>query len=283
MKKYLIIFFIFASVKALSQSSYYKYETAKKVFNDLVNAYGNPKAAPSFIILPKTSPKIGAQYVSSIVTIQMDENLYNLCISFQQDSLNALAAIISHELAHYYKDHQWCSDFGYVLRNTSLGSKLKAINQHARLEKEGEADVQGLFYAATAGYFAFNIQQQLLDEIYRVYKIPDEVKGYPSKRERKLLAKSAQENVARLYQVFKKGISNLQSLHYDSAIVAFENINQTFPSRENYNNAGTARTLKALLLKPLQAKEFTYPLEIDAESRLHKSSTRSNDEENEKR
>ena len=282
MRKILAILLMGVSTAAFTQNHSYKYLTAKKVFDDLVNAYGNPKAAPSFIILSKTSSRVGAQYVSSTVTIQMDEELYNLCISFQQDSLNALAAILSHELAHYYKDHQWCSDYGYVLRNTALGSKLKSINQNARLEKEGEADVQGLFYAAMAGYYAFSIQQQLLDVIYKAYKIPDVVKGYPTKTERKLLAKSAQGNVARLYQVFTKGIGLLKSLNYDSAIDAFENINQTFPSRENYNNAGTARTLKALALKPLQAREFVYPLEIDAESRLKKKSTRNNDDENEK-
>jgi tetratricopeptide (TPR) repeat protein len=76
----------------------------------------------------------------------------------------------------------------------------------------------------------------------------------------------------------------MQEKNYDKAIEAFNTVNNDFPSRENYNNLGVARTLKALQFKVITSEEkhyperFLYPLELENKSRLNIDTTRSIDD-----
>lgn len=256
------------------------------VFNSLVSAYGSTKSAPQLIVTSgKTLQQTPAFYTTTPKpSIKVDARFYKLCQTFGKDSLNALSIVLSHELAHYYNDHTFCSDFAFAVskENKLLASKLKLVSRTEKMSLETQADHKGLFYAAIAGYAPFEIQPQLLDAIYQTYQLKEENLGYPSKSERKEIAKTAQEKAATLYLVFKKGLQALEENQYDLAIAFFEEINQHFPSRENYNNMGVAKTLKALDLKVLSSEEynyprrFLYPLEIDNTSRLNQSATRGN-------
>jgi tetratricopeptide (TPR) repeat protein len=98
--------------------------------------------------------------------------------------------------------------------------------------------------------------------------------------QRKEIAKNALLKAKRLYETFTLGLKNIQEKDYDKAIEAFNTVNNDFPSRENYNNLGVAKTLKALELKVISKgesenpKRFQYPLELDNKSRLSKGGTR---------
>lgn len=39
------------------------------------------------------------------IQIGLEEKAYDICISFGADSLNALAALLGHELVHYFEKH----------------------------------------------------------------------------------------------------------------------------------------------------------------------------------
>lgn len=267
----------------------YKFNNTKKVFTNLVNSYSSNKGAPVIEIVTKNQPGIIAQYISvPYPKIQISEKTYDICMSFDKDSSNALALILSHELAHYYKDHTWCSDYSFALKksNLKLAKQLNNSSLASKIEKEAIADNDGLFYSSVGGYRTFNIFNKLIDKIYLQYKLPETSIGYPSKQERKLIAKKAQESTQTLYNYFKLGIASLEENNYDEAIANFEKANSYIPFRENYNNLGIAKTLKALQKIPLKQEEmehpqrFKYPLEKDSISRLYQEITRGMDNEN---
>lgn len=281
----LILIFLLLPLVTIAQSTF-RQSQAKLVYNNLVQAYANGKSAPLLEINPISSKKSYiAQYSSKNGThiITVDEKVINLCYSFGKDSLSSLAVILSHELAHYYNDHGWCSDYAFAIKNTNnaLALKLKESSKSAKLEKETLADRYGLFYASVAGYYGFDVFPSLLTKIYRYYKLPLVQAGYPSLVERKKISLDAAQKAADLFGIFRQGINYLKGNKYKEAIAAFEKANSFFPFRENYNNSGIAKVRLALLLKPKTKEEvisperFLYPLEIENKSRLSRDITRS--------
>ena len=282
----LMLFLLFVISTGLPAQTFSdKQKTLQKIFNNIVNAYGNAKAAPQLLLLPNNQKErvVAAYSTTPKPTIKVDEQLIDICLLLKADSLNALAAIISHELAHYYNDHTFCSDYAYALGNTPLSKALRTTNKANKLEKETEADYQGLWHAAMAGYYSFDIFNKLVDKIYSSYKLPEAISGYPTKTERKAINKERQHKVSALLPVFEAGYILTQTGMYGEAAECFDEVIRFFPSRENYNNAGVAKLLSALQLKPKQAIEFIYPIELDAISRLQDNTTRSLNEEQEKK
>ena len=89
----------------------------QSVFDQLVMAYGSAKTAPQLIIITNKPKQITpAKYYSSPKpNIKVDAYLFTVCRTFGKDSLDALSIILSHELAHYYSDHTFCSDYAYAI------------------------------------------------------------------------------------------------------------------------------------------------------------------------
>ncbi len=284
LKKGLTLFFIVMSFFMFGQNKEDK--QIKVVFDQLVTAYGSAKSAPQLVILKKKNTPIPpANYnPQGKPKIEVDIYLYTICRTYGKDSLNALSIVLSHELAHYYNDHKFCSDYAYAnlnSKNINLTKSIRDASLNSRMEKETEADIKGFFYAAAAGYSPFGLQSLLMDKIYKEYSLPDMQKGYPSKQERIAIAKSADEKAKELYGYFKAGLKAMEEERYDDAILAFDKANSFIPYRENYNNIGVARARKALLLKVKTSEEykfpdrFLYPLEVENKSRLELETTRS--------
>jgi tetratricopeptide (TPR) repeat protein len=288
-KKSLALLLVFMIGSTFSVQAQHNAEVhIKTVFNQLVTAYGSAKSAPELEFM-KSNPKstTPALYVKPV--IKVDLKLYTLCQTFGKDSLNALSVVISHELAHYYYDHSFCTDFAFAMskQNIDFAKQIKLINKNQKVIYETQADDKGLFYAAIAGYNPFEIQPKMLDAIYKFYQLKAKNEGYPTKTERKEIALAAFEKAKTLFDKFKKGITFLETKKYTDAIAIFEQLNQVFPSRENYNNLGVAKVLEVLQQKPITAEEsknperFVYPIKYDTSSRLlNKEVTRGvNDEQ----
>lgn len=262
----------------------------RTVFNKLVTTYGNAKPAPKFVIRNKKSQKPAEYIAQPTPTIFIDSYVYTICSEFKNNKLNALSIIISHELAHYYGDHTFCTDYAVATRkqNKTLAPKLIQVSLNSMIEKETEADQKGIFYAAAAGFTPFKIYQEFITKLYKAYALPDALKGYPSKQERITIANNAEKKATELYGYFKNGAYEMQLKNYDKAISAFEKANSFIPFRENYNNIGVAKALKALLLKPKTLEEakfpnrFLYPIEIENKSRLSQDVTRTLDDASDK-
>jgi tetratricopeptide (TPR) repeat protein len=290
MKKLITIVLFIVPVFCFCQSVSKK-KSAQTVFNNLVQAYANAKSAPEFKIIPlKAGKSVIARYIieDGNHLIEIDEKLINICFAMGNDSLNSLAIILSHELAHYYNDHEWCSDYAYALStsNLKLANKINSSSKAAKTEKETIADNNGLFYASVAGYKVFECYNKLLDQVYSSYSLPHNQPGYPSLLDRKKIAKDGSTKSNELYGYFKSGIKAINDSKYDEAILFFKKANAYIPYRENYNNLGVAKTRKALIIKPKSYEEvhfpdrFLYPLEVENKSRLSQDDSRGLDEEN---
>jgi tetratricopeptide (TPR) repeat protein len=263
------------------------------VFDQLVMAYGNVKSRPQLIVVQDSDKQVlPAKYEPDPKpNIQVDGSLVILFRTFGKDSLNALAVVLSHELAHYYSDHTFCSDYAYALKDQSksLSDLLKSVSKQEKISKETEADQKGFFYAAAAGYVPFEVQSSVLDKIYAEYQYPDSLPGYPTKQQRVSIAVTAEKKAKDLYDTFQAGLKWMNEKNYEKAIEAFEEANSYIPFRENYNNMGVARALMALDLKDPDYAEkeypdrFLYPFEIDNQSRLKKEMVRGVDYEKEEK
>ena len=275
---------ILAFISFFSMGQTHTEKQIESVFKNLVLAYGNSKAAPKLAYFKKEAIKTTpALYTTSpLPTIMVDVKFYDLCRSFGKDSTNALAVVLSHELAHYYNDHTFCADFAFVVRknNAELAQKLKMVSKSDKISRETQADYQGFFYAAIAGYNPFDCYEKTIEGIYKQYQLPETNPGYPSKAERKQMAIAVKQKTSELYLAFQKSIQLKEEKKYDEAMQLLEEINTYFPSRENYNNLGVIKTLSALDLKVLTLEEhkfpkrFLYPLELDNSSRLNQNGTR---------
>jgi tetratricopeptide (TPR) repeat protein len=275
----LVVIFFILCFKTYSQK--YNKQVVENVYQRLVYAYGNPKAAPKLIHSNKNinGPASFSQFDKSII---IDKRLYQICRKLGKDSLNALSIVISHELAHYYYEHDFCSDFGYLMnsKNKAFSTKIIKLGIEQKLIYETQADRRGLFHSAVAGFQPFEINRELLTVIYQSY--PTKVaNGHPSKKQRIDIGLTSSKEIMTLYKSFIHGLSLMKENKLDSSIIEFEKIIRTFPSREIYNNIGIARTRMALLLKPKTKEEydhperFRYPLEIENKTRLNREDTRS--------
>lgn len=288
MNKFKIIIIVFLSLFQWSFGASSDEEKVKEIFNKIVLAYGSPKSAPQLVFSKKPMATPAIYFASPNARIVVDRSFFDICKSIRGYEVDAMAIVLSHELAHYYNDHTFCSDFAFAIRNDnqSFSSKLKNFSKSEKIALETEADLKGLFYAAIAGYNPFATYRELLDKIYAYYKISDNVDGYPTKNERFAIHSEAEQKVAQLYLLFQQGILAGKKGDYDQAIENFEILNRHFPSRENYNNIGVYHTLTALSLYPLsrvaylKPKRFEYPLQLEKDSRLIiEKRTRSNNAE----
>lgn len=286
LKKGLTLFFSVMSFFMFGQNK--DEPQIRKVFDQLVLAYGSAKTAPELVVTKQKQDRPAFYKFDKKPIVTIDTYLFTICRSFGKDSLNALSVVIGHELAHYYNEHSFCTDFAFAIRNKNevFSKKVKLIDKNQKIIYETQADDKGLFYAAIAGYDPFEIQPRLLDAIYTQYQLKD-TDGYPTKVQRKEIAKNALLKAKRLYETFTLGLKYIQEKNFDKAIEAFNTVNNDFPSRENYNNLGVAKTRKALDLKEpneiekASPERFLYPIEIENKSRLNKEITRSLDDSSE--
>ncbi|MDB2631006.1 hypothetical protein N9Y36_04820 [Ulvibacter sp.] len=279
MIKHFLIFIIFSSIPLNTLGQETRNSSIQEVFNKLVNTYGSAKQKPKLVVRTSKSSK-PAEYIAKDATIFIDNYVFTLSKELGKDQLNVLSIIISHELAHYYFDHTFCTDYAVATRNLNkeLAKDIRDSSMDSRIEKETEADQKGLFYAAAAGYNPFDLYPEFITRLYNAYQLPDELEGYPSKQQRIKLAEDADDKAIELYDYFQEGLNAIKNKQYEKAIKSFENANRYIPFRENYNNIGVAKTRIAIKLKVSKnenEKRFKYPIEIDYESRLKQNKTRS--------
>ena len=272
-KKILIIVnFSVLSFYSYSQNTGYKYQVSKKVFDAIVSAYGSNRNAPELEVRQKDFPgkkQILMYYPGIQPKIIMDEDVYDLCIGMGSDSLNALAALLGHELAHHYEKHNWCSSFAFLLDdNSELKQKLSKMSKDDKSMFEAEADDMGGFYGYVAGYSTYDVSAKLLDKIYAYYKLPNSLKGYPTKDERKQIASTSLKKIEQYKAVFDAGEAMYCLKEYKTSSVCFEFLADKFPSREMFGNAGLVKVLSAMDFVDEKTMPFALPLEIDAGTRL---------------
>ena len=249
-----------------------KYRTADKVFDDLVRAIGDGRTRPTLRLLPRDSRDHMqvAWFVSQHNEVTVEERVYDLFASSGPDSLDALAWLLGHELAHRYMNHGWVTDFGNGVADLQVGQTLQELRQQMSklVEIETQADYFGSLFGHIAGYDALGAAPQALARIYREYELGEDVPGYPILSDRQEIAHRAREELSELVSVFEAGNGLLMVQQFEEAARCFDFIARTFPSREILNNAGVSRALAAIQRFEQGALRFAYPFELDAATRL---------------
>ena len=231
----------------------YKHETVRQVYAKLCLAAGeNNRPLPGCKLVRRE--KYVASFSFKLKQITIEEKAYDLCAALGADSLNALAAMISHELIHFYDRHSHEAD------------------ETTKRNQEWTADLEGGILAQRAGYQVYGVQAKLINSVYSSYILPALMKGYPSQDERVKLAEKVSTQLERLWYRFK--LANLMTVtgDYDAALAYYQSVADTFPSREILQNLSTVYALRGLeyWTKITDGAHIAFPFELDPESRLSK-------------
>lgn len=261
-------------------STHYKYLIIKDICHKITEAQGKQFKTPHLVVYTvDNSKQVIAQFKNTpIPTIYIDEKLYNLSRKFGKDSLDALACIIGHELAHLFEKHSFSIGMTGMLglvENNAPHSNNKPLSKNEKVSLETQADYYGLFYGFLAGYKTYHLLPQMLELIYQEYKLPEIMDGYPTKTERINIAKNSVAELEQVTTVVDVGEILYLQKQYEEASVAFEYLLQKFPSRDIYNNLATIQLSQVVNLLEKSDVYFAYPFEFDALTRLRTGVERS--------
>ena len=246
-----------------------KVQTTRRVFAELVQAIGDGRPPPALRLQPAGArSSLVASLFPRRHELVLGERAFDLCAAQGPDSLAALAFLLGHELAHYYRGHGWTGDFGQRFAELDVGRTHHLFDAVRQVELETEADYFGGFAGHLAGYRSLDAASPLLESIYTTYGLEADLEGYPTLAERQQIARRATADLDQLIPIFAAGRRLLLLQQYSAAFRCFVHIAQTFPSREILNNAGLARALEAVDLFDSGKLRFIYPLELDGRTRL---------------
>ena len=272
MNKQFIYFFLLTCLLCQGQDCELK---VNEIYSKIIGSIGNTFPAPPKLIISEKKRAVAYLNREGITIETAVIDLFCGKKNFE----DKIAYVISHELAHHYLSHSW-------MRNTSLGY-VSAIgefvdNQASSYDQrklaETSADLFGGFFGQIAGYNVLSYGKEGLEEIYNHYKLPREIKGYPSFEDRINIIDSKIDDANKLTTLFNVGNILMMLGKYDEAKLCFEDIlKENFTSREIYNNLGLVFLLKAISISDPKISKFVYPLSIDFQTRADISSTRSGD------
>jgi len=229
-------------------------EMVEEVYGNLKRAIGDLNANWPSIKVWSVKNRVAA-FVPSDHTIYLDAEAVAACQEFGNQTEDALAFIIGHEVTHFYQQHKWkTSGFAsfFLLPETDFSGKQ---------DQERQADVYGGFIALQAGYEPTDVIIPLLEKIYQRYQLPKTATiNYPSLQERIALARQSKLVAKNLYRTYQTANYLLLIGKYQEAYQLFAHVNQQIKSEELYNNLGVCLLKSALSeLKP----ELSYPIGID--------------------
>lgn len=255
---FLLFFLSFLCYHSFSQSDDEIKKICNYILDDLYEANAIKKIKkPSLQI--SSDNQYAAEYRPFSNAIFIDRKLYDICQAFGQDANSALAFVIGHELAHAYQNEHRRMLY------------LKGGGEDGDTHKEKEADIQGLFNAYLAGFQSHKILPELIESIYRAYHLLDEpLPGYPPFEERKKTAHEVQKRVNELILLFESANYLTVIGKYKYAASCYNEILDSYKSREIHNNLGVVYALEAMTFKNDPSDAFWYPFELDAQTRLKK-------------
>lgn len=247
----------------------YKAKVVKSVFDKLKNAKGDFRSRRPYLrFVDQTGGGVAVAY-PKMGLIMLEEKGYDICVSFGKDSLNALAAFLSHELVHCYEKHDWEEYFASEFRGNGLGGE---VSDDAKAD-EIQADYLGGFLSYQAGFKPFGIMPQFLDKVYEAYGLTDEkLSKYPKKAERKSISIESEEKLKKLLDLFEMANFLVALEEYDDALEYYYKVLEDFQSREIYNNLGVLSTLSAIKRFAPTENIYAFPVELDVESRMRTGS-----------
>ncbi|HMP29358.1 MAG TPA: hypothetical protein PKD85_07145 [Saprospiraceae bacterium] len=229
------------------------------IYERLVEAKGD-KRMP----VPKLSLRKEEGYVASmdyrLLDISLEKKAYDVAKKYGD---SGIAFLLAHELVHYYEKHGWRNQFADESSDLKTGKLLAKINDD--LANEVQADVLGGFLAYSAGFGLFDKGGDLISELYAAYKMKDNLKGYPSKKERIELANRTQSQVEQMSAIFETAMYLTIIGKFETAYVYYGYLLNRYQSKEIYNNAGLTALLAATAKIDPKLLIFEFPMIFDIE------------------
>jgi|WetSurMetagenome_2_1015567.scaffolds.fasta_scaffold02037_8 tetratricopeptide (TPR) repeat protein len=260
-----------------------KEKVVREVYGRIVRAIGDARPAPTLQFLPDSTAPANrvAWFDPTAKTISLEERAYDICRTTGADSLAALAFLLGHELAHYYKDHAWGGDFGSENADLTSGRAIEKTSGTVDeiLTMETQADEFGGFFGHLAGYRSLATAPALLPAIYEGFHLSHRLNGYPTLAERKTIAERSAARLESFIPLYDAAERLLVIGSYRQAGVLFDMVARTFPSREVLANAGVARALEASRLLDTRDWPWILPFEIDGTTRLQARPSRGESEQ----
>lgn len=241
-----------------------KVSNANAVFQQLNYAFGSGRSTGLRLEILARNPRkkpIIAQYNPrpAGAVVRLDEEVYDLCRTLGPDSLNALAAVLGHELAHHHLNHSWYDTFGLS------GTTGVTINKEQASRFETEADFNGCFVAQLCGYSPDPAFKNILALIDTHIVLPN---GRHASRPQAYTSKTTQ--LTELAAVFRVAQLLYATGQFDAAAVCFQRLTNAdaFPNAPMLNNLAVCY-LQAYAAKLSAADQpFALPIEFDANGRL---------------
>jgi tetratricopeptide (TPR) repeat protein len=249
-----------------------KEKTVRQVYARIVRAIGDARPAPTLHFLADSLAPANrvAWFDPATKSISLEEKAFDICRAAGADSLDALAFLLGHELAHYYKDHAWGGDFGSENADLTSGRAIEKTSGTVDeiLAMETQADEFGGFFGHLAGYRSLAAAPALLPAIYEGFHLSHRLNGYPTLVERKTIAERSASRLESYIPLYDAAERLLVIGLYRQAAALFDMVARTFPSREVLANAGVARALEASRLLDAREWPWVLPFEIDGTTRL---------------
>ena len=243
----------------------YKINATQSVLDDLILAKG-VRNMPRPKLTMSNAQQRPAWTKPSTGEIHLEELAYDICTKYGKDSLNAIAALLAHELIHYYEEHDW--EDHYLNQHESMGF---ADKEGAGYQQEFKADHKGGLLAHMAGYKTLGLLPSLLSNIYSSYHLEENKNvGYPSLTERRNIAIKSDVEITKNSRLFDMSLYLIATGEYQKAkeYLSYLTLKTKFQSREIYNNIGLINILVALDYFSTEEMPYTLPLELVTSSRI---------------
>jgi len=241
------------------------YKKALEVYERLVQARGDFRfPVPTFSLRKQRSNLALIDYQR--MEIILEEDALKVCQSFGKDADAAIAFLLGHELTHWYEKHAWRNDFIAGFADLQVKTKLAGLDD--KIAKETEADCLGGFLAYSAGYGLFDKGADLIQKLYTEYGMKENVSGYPSLTDRKLLSTRTAEKMVGMVEAYEMANLLVAIGKFSEALEYYRYILMRYQSREIYNNLGVTTFLLALNeFRPEDPRvKYRYPIQLDLES-----------------
>lgn len=262
------LFFLHISIFAQNYwylpSSHPSYKNAYHLLTSLRNAAGDKGSIPHLEIEKKgmNPPQTAAvaYYNAFLEEIVIEEEILELCRSFQQDSTNALAFVLGHELAHHNLGHTSSQFCPFHIQDDVVSNPLL-------LQNEINADKMGNFYARLAGYSPCDLGEKLIHQIYQQFAIQNNV-NYPSQNNRIALLQNNCQSADTLSSLFyvAQQLANQQA--YEPSLTLFRHILQQFPNKEMYLNMAIVQ-LQWMVNEGFDTSDSLYQMPFLFENKIH--------------
>ncbi|MFK7935325.1 MAG: hypothetical protein AB8G22_17560 [Saprospiraceae bacterium] len=245
------IFICWSSFAAVSTAE------LEAIFKNLTTAIGDYRQEIPQLEIRSSKGQV-ATYSRLNNTIYIEKAAIAVCEQFGEQTRDAIAFLLAHELTHFYQKHDW-QEAGFA--STFLSSKMTFEQQRA---DEVEADTYGAFMSYLAGYQTIDIIPILLEKLYTDYELTDEnLSSYPSLANRQSVANQVCEQVKTLIRIYEAGNYFFALDQLEEAFYCFQYVAKYVRCKEVMNNLGATALAAASLMSDREQLPFAYPIALD--------------------